>query len=131
MRVKGARNVWAVGDCAIIPNAFNNRPSPLTGQFAVRQAKQLAATLARAFDGQPTRPFSFRPLGMLALLGNRTAVAEILGIRFSGFIAWVLWRSVYLGNLPSLAHKLEVVGDWTWHALFPRLPPRLCSPTLL
>ncbi|HEY7182411.1 MAG TPA: FAD-dependent oxidoreductase [Blastocatellia bacterium] len=119
MRVKGARNVWAVGDCAIIPNAFNNRPSPPTGQFAERQAKQLAANLARAFDGRPTRPFSFRPLGMLASLGNRTAVAEILGIRVSGFIAWVLWRSVYLGKLPSLARKLEVVVDWTWHALFP------------
>jgi NADH dehydrogenase len=119
MRVKGARNVWAAGDCAIIPNAYDNRPSPPTGQFAVRQAKQLAANLARVFDGQPTRPFFFRPLGMLASLGNRTAVAEILGIRVSGFIAWVLWRSVYLGKLPSLAHKLEVVGDWTWHALFP------------
>src|SRR5262245_10235995 len=119
MRVKNTRNVWAVGDCAIIPNAFNNQPCPPTGQFAVRQAKQLAANLARAFDGQPTKPFSFRPLGMLASLGNRTAVAEILGVRVSGFIAWVLWRSVYLGKLPSLAHKLEVVGDWTWHALFP------------
>jgi NADH dehydrogenase len=119
MRVKGATNVWAVGDCALIPNAYDNRPSPPTAQFAVRQSKQLAANLARAFDGQPTKPFSFRPLGMLASLGNRTAVAEILGIRISGFIAWVLWRSIYLGKLPSLAHKLEVVGDWTWHALFP------------
>ncbi|HKQ74136.1 MAG TPA: FAD-dependent oxidoreductase [Blastocatellia bacterium] len=119
MKVKNTRNVWAIGDCAIIPNAFNNRPSSPTAQFAVRQAKQLAANLARAFDGQPTRPFSFRPLGMLASLGNRTAVAEVLGIRISGFIAWVLWRSVYLGKLPSLAHKLEVLGDWTWSALFP------------
>jgi NADH:quinone reductase (non-electrogenic) len=119
MRVKGATNVWAVGDCALIPNAYDNRPSPPTAQFAVRQSKQLAANLARAFDGQPARPFSFRPLGMLASLGNRTAVAEILGIRVSGFIAWVLWRSIYLGKLPSLAHKLEVLGDWTWHALFP------------
>src|SRR5262245_28934180 len=119
MRVKGATNVWAVGDCAIIPNAYDNRPSSPTAQFAVRQAKQLAANLTRAFDGQPTRPFSFRPLGMLASLGNRTAVAEILGIRVSGFIAWVLWRSVYLGKLPSLARKLEVIGDWTWHAMFP------------
>jgi NADH dehydrogenase len=119
MRVKGARNVWAVGDCAIVPNAYDNRHSPPTAQFAVRQAKQLAANLARAFGGQPTRPFSFRPLGMLASLGNRTAVAEILGIRVSGFVAWVLWRSIYLSKLPRLAHKLEVVGDWVWHALFP------------
>jgi NADH dehydrogenase len=119
MRVTGATNVWAVGDCAIIPNAFDQKPSPPTAQFAVRQAKQLAANLARTFKGQPTRPFSFRALGTLASLGNRTAVAEILGIRLSGFIAWVLWRGIYLGKLPSLARKLEVVGDWTWTALFP------------
>jgi NADH dehydrogenase len=119
MGVTGARNVWAVGDCAIIPNAFDQKPSPPTAQFAMRQAKQLAANLARTFKGQPTKPFSFRVLGMLASLGNRTAVGEILGIRLSGFVAWVLWRGIYLGKLPSLARKLEVVVDWTWTALFP------------
>src|SRR6185436_20137430 len=117
MSVKGTDNVWAVGDCAIVPNAFDQKPSPPTAQFAMRQAKQLAANLARSFNGQPTRPFSFRVLGMLASLGNRTAVAEILGIRLSGFIAWVLWRGIYLSKLPSLARKLEVVVDWPWTAL--------------
>jgi NADH dehydrogenase len=84
----------------------------------MRQAKQLAANLLRAFKGQPTRPFSFRNLGMLASLGNRTAVAKILGVRISGFFAWVLWRAIYLAKLPGLARKLEVLGDWTWNSLF-------------
>jgi NADH dehydrogenase len=119
MSVTGTENVWAVGDCAIIPNAFDKKPSPPTAQFATRQAKQLAANLSRAFRGQPTRAFSFKVLGMLASLGNRNAVAEILGIRVSGFIAWVLWRGIYLSKLPSIARKLEVVVDWTWKALFP------------
>ena len=119
MSVKGTDNVWAVGDCAIIPNAFDKKPSPPTAQFAMRQAKQLAANLLRTFKGQPTRPFSFKVLGMLASLGNRRAVADILGIRISGFIAWVLWRGIYLSKLPSFARKLEVVVDWTWKALFP------------
>ena len=119
MSVKSADNVWAVGDCAIIPNAFDRKPSPPTAQFAMRQAKQLAANLSRTFKRQPTKPFSFKVLGMLASLGNRKAVAQILGIRISGFIAWVLWRGIYLSKLPSLARKLEVVGDWTWKALFP------------
>ena len=119
MSVKGAANVWALGDCAIIPNAFDQKPSPPTAQFAMRQAKQLAANLLRTFRGQPTKPFSFKVLGMLASLGNRNAVAEILGIRISGFIAWVLWRGIYLSKLPSFARKLEVVVDWTWKALFP------------
>lgn len=119
MSIKGNDNVWAVGDCAVIPNAYDNRPSPPTAQFAMRQAKQLAANLQRTFKGQPTKPFSFKVLGMLASLGNRNAVAEILGIRISGFIAWVLWRGIYLSKLPSVARKLEVLGDWTWKAMFP------------
>jgi NADH dehydrogenase len=119
MSVRGAENVWAVGDCAVIPNAYDQKPSPPTAQFAIRQAKQLAANLSRTFSGQPTKPFSFKVLGMLASLGNRNAVAEILGIRISGFIAWVLWRGIYLSKLPSFARKLEVVVDWTWKALFP------------
>src|SRR5262249_29836222 len=77
MNVKDTDNVWAVGDCAIIPNAYDHKPSPPTAQFAMRQAKQLAANLVRAFRGQPTKPFSFKVLGMLASLGNRRAVAEI------------------------------------------------------
>ena len=118
MSVTGASNVWALGDCALVPNAIDQRPSPPTAQFAMRQAKQLAANLARTFRGQPTQPFSFKSLGMLASLGNRSAVAEILGIRVSGFIAWILWRAIYLIKLPSLARKLEVMVDWTWTALF-------------
>lgn len=119
MSVKGTENAWAVGDCAMIPNAFDEKPSPPTAQFATRQAKQLAANLSSTFRGQPTRPFSFKALGMLASLGNRNAVAQILGIRISGFIAWVLWRTIYLSKLPGLARKLEVVVDWTWKSLFP------------
>ena len=118
MSVTGASNVWAIGDCAMIPNAFDQRPSPPTAQFAMRQAQQLAANLLRTFRGLPTRPFSFRNLGMLASLGNRTAVAEILGVRISGFIAWLLWRAIYLTKLPSLTRRLEVLVDWTWTGLF-------------
>jgi NADH dehydrogenase len=119
MSVKGTENVWALGDCAIIPNAFDEKPSPPTAQFATRQAGQLAENLDRTFRGQPTRPFSFKALGMLASLGNRNAVAQILGIRVSGLIAWALWRGIYLSKLPSIARKFEVLVDWTWKTLFP------------
>src|SRR5262249_1250032 len=119
MSVPGASNVWALGDCAVVPNAQDQRPSPPTAQFAMRQAKQLAANLVRTFRGEPTRPFDFNTLGMLASLGNRRAVAEILGVRISGFIAWLFWRAIYLEKRPSLARKLEVMVDWTWTALFP------------
>jgi NADH dehydrogenase len=119
MRVTGTTNVWALGDCAVIPNAYDGQPSAPTAQFATRQAKQLAANLARVFKGMPTAPFSFKPLGMLASLGPRNAVAEILGCKLSGFPAWCLWRGIYLGKLPSLTRKIEVTVDWVWKMLFP------------
>jgi NADH dehydrogenase len=118
MSVSGVSNVWALGDCAVVPNAEDQRPSPPTAQFAMRQAKQLAANIVRTYKGEPTRPFYFKNLGMLASLGNRTAVADILGVHVSGFIAWVLWRGIYLAKLPTFSRRVEVLGDWMWTALF-------------
>jgi NADH dehydrogenase len=111
-------NIWALGDSAAVPNAWDGKPSPPTAQFAMRQARQLAANLVRVLRGQPTRPFSFRPLGMMASVGHHNAIAEICGLRLSGFFAWILWRSVYLAKVPTLLRKLEVALDWTWSALF-------------
>ena len=118
MRVRGATGVWALGDCALVPNAFDGRPSPATAQFAIRQARQLAANLARTIAGKQTKPFRFRPLGMLASLGHQKAVAEVLGFHLSGLPAWLMWRAVYLGKLPTLSRKLEVLIDWTWKLFF-------------
>jgi NADH:ubiquinone reductase (H+-translocating) len=118
MLVKGTPNVWALGDSAAVPNAWDRKPSPPTAQFATRQAKQLATNLTRALKGQRTRPFSYRPLGMMASIGHHNAVAEICGVRISGFLGWLLWRSVYLAKMPTLLRKVEVALDWVWSILF-------------
>lgn len=119
MRVTGTENLWALGDCALIPNGFDQHPSPATAQFAMQQAMQLAKNIKRAINGKPTAPFSFRPRGLLASIGHRNAVAEIYGIRLSGFPAWFLWRGVYLWKLPTLGRKLEVAIGWAWSLFFP------------
>jgi NADH dehydrogenase len=119
MRVKGLSNVWAVGDSAFIPNAATGQCCPPTAQFALRQAKQLAANLAAHFRGKPTRPFSFKPLGLMAAIGHRNAVAEVFGMQLSGFPAWFLWRGVYLSKMPSLSRKFQIAVDWAWELLFP------------
>jgi NADH:ubiquinone reductase (H+-translocating) len=119
MRVRGTTDVWALGDCALVPNANDGRPCPPTAQFATRQARALAANLLAAMRGAPTRPFRFRPLGLLASLGHRNAVAEILGFRLSGLPAWLAWRAVYLGKLPGVRRKVQVAVDWAWRTLFP------------
>ena len=118
MRVSGTANVWALGDCAAVPNAYDGKTSPPTAQFATRQARQLAANLGKVLRGGNTAPFHFKPLGILASLGHHNAVAEILGFHLSGFIAWFLWRGIYLAKLPTLARKLEVAIDWAWQLFF-------------
>jgi len=120
MRVIGLQNVWAVGDCAYIPNAFNNEPAPPTAQFAEREGRQAAANIVRVLRGEPTRPFYFKPLGQLCSIGGRRAVAEMFGLRISGFLAWFLWRGVYLLKLPSWSRRVKVGLDWGWDLIFPR-----------
>ena len=120
MRVRGQRNVWALGDCAVIPNAKDGKPSPTLAQFALRQARQLAANLKRELAGQPTRPFSFRMLGSFAAIGHHNAVGDMLGMRVSGILAWVMWRAIYLGKMPTLARKAQIAFDWAWELFFSR-----------
>jgi NADH:ubiquinone reductase (H+-translocating) len=120
LRVPPWPNIWAVGDCAIIPNAYDGRPSPPTGQFAEREGTQCARNIIRAFKGLPAQPFSFKPRGQLCSLGGRSAVAEVFGLHLAGFVAWFIWRGVYLFKLPSWARRFQVGLDWALLLLFPR-----------
>jgi NADH dehydrogenase len=121
LQAKGLANVWAVGDNAYMPDPDNDgRPYPPTAQHATRAGKVVAENVAAALHGTPLKPFRFRTLGMLVALGRRTAVADVRGWRFSGLLAWVLWRAVYLSKLPGLEKKLRVALDWTIDLFFPR-----------
>lgn len=120
MRIEGQTNAWAIGDCALIVNAFDNKPSPTTGQFAERQGRQAALNLARILKSEPTQPFRFQALGQLCSIGGYSAVAEMFGMRISGFPAWFMWRGVYLLKLPTWSRRIKVALDWTWDVLFPR-----------
>lgn len=111
--------VWAIGDAAAVPDGRGGWHPP-TAQHAIRQGHTAAANIAAAVTGRPQRPFVFRTLGQLASLGHYTGVAQIFGVRFSGFFAWWLWRTVYLAKLPGIVRKLRVVVQWTLDLLFPR-----------
>lgn len=120
MRIEGQKNAWAIGDCSLITNAFDNQPSPTTAQFAERQGRQAALNLVRILEGQPTKPFYFKALGQLCSIGGYQAVAEMFGMRISGFLAWFMWRGVYLLKLPNWSRRIKVAQDWAWDLLFPR-----------
>jgi NADH dehydrogenase len=122
MEVKGFEGVWAVGDCASIADPKSGKPYPPTAQHAIRQGKILAHNIKASIRGGRKKPFVFETIGQLAALGRRTGVAQILGYNFSGFIAWWLWRTIYLMKLPRFEKKLRVALDWTLDLLFRKDP---------
>lgn len=111
--------IWALGDCAAVINAFDGGLSPPTAQFALRQARQLADNLVRKIDGKPTQPFCYRPIGLLASIGHNKAVIQMYRLRMTGFLAWLLWRGIYLLKLPTLSRKVRVYLEWNLQMLFP------------
>jgi NADH dehydrogenase len=117
LRVPGAPGVWALGDCALVP-AGDGRFHPPTAQHALREGRAAARNVAATILGRPLRPFRFRTLGQLAAIGHRTGVAQVFGVNFSGFVAWWLWRTIYLSKLPRLEKKLRVALDWTLDLCF-------------
>jgi NADH dehydrogenase len=119
MSVPGFEGIWALGDCAAVPNKLDGKVSPPTAQFADRQARQLARNIASKLLGRPTTAFSFKPLGQLSTIGHNKAVAEMFGIKLSGFVAWLLWRGVYLLKIPTLARKSRLFLEWNWAMFFP------------
>jgi NADH dehydrogenase len=112
------QDVWALGDCAAIPNPKDGGFHPPTAQHALRQGKTLARNILAAIRGGQRKPFSFSTIGQLAAIGRRTGVANIFGINFSGFLAWWLWRTIYLSKLPRFEKKVRVALDWTLDLLF-------------
>jgi len=120
LAVPGWSGVWALGDCAVVPDVRTGKPHPPTAQHALREARTAAANMCAAIDGRPAVPFSFRTIGQLAAIGRRTGVARVFGIKFSGFLAWWLWRTIYLSKLPRFEKKVRVALDWTLDLLFPK-----------
>lgn len=130
-QVKGQTHLWALGDCAAFPDS-KGAFSPQLAQFGMRQGILCGKNIARFTRGEPLLQFKFKGYGELASIGHHVAIAEIMGVRFSGFLAWWLWRTIYLMKLPRLDRKVRVMLDWTLELFFPRdlnhLSPRHSNP---
>jgi NADH:ubiquinone reductase (H+-translocating) len=115
LRVEGLDHVWALGDCARVPNQASPDPDPPTSQHALRQARRLAKNLR----GDP-QPYRYRMLGQVATLGRYKGIADVLGLRLTGFVGWFVTRTYHLYQLPLFSRKLRVVVDWTTSLFFRR-----------
>jgi NADH dehydrogenase len=118
MAVTGVPGLWAAGDCAAVPIPDTENFHPPTAQHGLREGVTVAKNIEAMILDRSLKPFRFKMLGQLASIGHHTGVAMVFGIKFSGFIAWWFWRSVYLMKLPRLAKKLRVMVSWTLDLFF-------------
>jgi NADH:ubiquinone reductase (H+-translocating) len=131
MRVQGRDEVWAIGDCAAVPDPGNpGHPTPQTAQHAMRQGTRVAANVAAGLGSGSPRPFKFKTIGIVVDLGRRRAVAKILGVKLRGFPAWFCARTYHLMAIPGIGRRIRLVLDWTVEIFYPRdsaewIPPRM------
>jgi len=118
LEVESWPGVWALGDCAAVPDVSTGKSCPPTAQHALRQGKVVAENIVATLNCGRKRPFRFKTIGALASIGKRTGVARIMGVNFSGFVAWWLWRTIYLSKLPRFEKKVRVALDWALDLLF-------------
>jgi NADH dehydrogenase len=119
LEVPGWSGVWALGDCAAVPQP-DGIISPPTAQHALRQSKICARNIVATIRGQAKKPFTFTGLGKLGSLGRHSAVAEVMGVKMSGLPAWMLWRGIYLSKLPGFDRKIRVLTDWLLDIFLPK-----------
>jgi NADH:ubiquinone reductase (H+-translocating) len=127
LAITGHAGAWALGDCAAVIDSETKKPCPPTAQFALRQATTIARNISATLKGSHVRDFHFRSLGALCVVGHQTACAELTvpfvrarSLRFSGLLAWLIWRGIYVAKLPGLERKIRVLIAWTLELFFPR-----------
>jgi NADH dehydrogenase len=120
MQVSGRNDVWALGDCAAIPDPSDphGRPYPQLAQHALREAKVLAVNIVRSIRGQTPQPFVYANKGVLASLGGFRGVGRVYKFRIYGFVAWWVWRTYYLLQMPRWPRRVRIMIDWTIALLF-------------
>jgi NADH dehydrogenase len=119
MQVLGSKELWAVGDCAAVPLVTGGMCPP-TAQHATRQGATAAENIFAALANEPPRKkYVFTGLGMMGSLGHHSAVAEVFGLHISGFLAWLMWRGIYLMKLPGLARQARVLMAWILDYVMP------------
>jgi len=118
--VEGYEGLWAIGDCAAIPDTGKDGTCPPTAQYAVREARHLAKNILASVKGTTVKPFAYKNMGTFVPLGRFSGAAQVMGVNISGFWAWCLYRAYYLYQLPRLKRKIQVLIDWILELLFRR-----------
>ncbi len=120
LRVPGRKNMFVLGDAGYLIEPKSGQPLPPLGQVAFQQGPLAARNVIALLRGQPTRPFRYFNFGSLVSVGEHFAAVELLGVRLSGFIGWVVWRTLYLIKVVGLSNRVRILLDWTLDLLIER-----------
>jgi NADH:quinone reductase (non-electrogenic) len=115
LHVEGMDGVWAIGDCAAVPDPRKKgaAPCPPTAQHAVRQGPLAARNIAAELGIGDARPFRYRAQVAFVNLGRHKAVGRLGPLKFRGFLAWWMARTYHMTRIPGLARKIRAIADWT------------------
>ncbi|MFN2435153.1 MAG: NAD(P)/FAD-dependent oxidoreductase [Nitrososphaeraceae archaeon] len=127
LQISDYSDVYVLGDCASVTDPSTGKPYPPTAQHAVKQAKIVSYNIISSIKGNRSkkRQFDYKTRGVMALIGRKNGVGILLGYKVYGFIAWWLWRSYYLANIPTTEKKIRVMVDWFVDLFFNRDVTRL------
>jgi NADH dehydrogenase len=128
LSLPGHPDIFVIGDMASLEDR-RGRPLPGVAQVAMQQGAWAAANIVRAIEGQPAHPFRYRDLGNMATIGRNSAVADIRGLRLTGFVAWLAWAVVHILNLIGFRNRVLVALQWLWSYLTLQRGARLITGT--
>jgi len=125
LQVTGHPNVFIIGDAAY--QEQNGEPLPMVAPVAIQMGRFVARNITRQLRGQPLEPFRYRDQGTLATIGRNAAVANVYGIKATGFVAWVMWLGIHIIQLIGFRNKLFVLINWAWDYFFYERAARLIT----
>ena len=117
--------VFIIGDAAY--QEHNGEPLPMVAPVAIQMGRFVARNIKRRLRGQPLEPFRYRDQGTLATIGRNAAVANVYGIKATGFVAWVMWLGIHIIQLIGFRNKLFVLINWAWDYFFYERAARLIT----
>ncbi len=117
LQIAKNKNIFVIGDAAFFQDK-NGQPLPMVAPVAMQQADLAVKNVMRLLHSKPLLPFEYRDMGSMATIGRNHAVAELFGVRLSGWIAWLVWLFVHLMQLVGFRNRLVVLINWAWQYLF-------------
>lgn len=122
LTVEGCDDAWTAGDCAAVPDLTKGagETTAPNAQHAVRQARALADNIVASLRRLPVREYRHAYAGSVASLGLHDGVAQVYGLKFTGWPAWFVHRTYHMSRIPTWNRKMRVVADWTLALFFSR-----------